>query len=148
MKCMLWKKRRFKRVLWAHISLHCVIMWSSKCFPHLTRLTRRVSLVEHELLILPGHLRSPPVFSGVRVTRSLVLYVCFVDRCLSYSTNDNKGQMHISYNNYASQLMVKNMIAYEIFVCVWQTYFCPYNNGLYPTYVTFSASIQLTTSIQ
>jgi hypothetical protein len=27
---------------------------------------------------------SPPVFSGVRVTRSLVLYVCFVDRCLSF----------------------------------------------------------------
>ena len=25
-----------------------------------------------------------PVFSGVRVTRSLVLYVCFVDRCLSF----------------------------------------------------------------
>jgi hypothetical protein len=23
-------------------------------------------------------------FSGVRVTRSLVLYVCFVDRCLSF----------------------------------------------------------------
>ena len=27
---------------------------------------------------------SPPVFSGVGVTRSLVLYVCFVDRCLSF----------------------------------------------------------------
>jgi hypothetical protein len=27
---------------------------------------------------------SPPVFSGVRVTRSLVLNVCFVDRCLSF----------------------------------------------------------------
>ena len=26
----------------------------------------------------------PPVFSGVRVTRSLVLCVCFVDRCLSF----------------------------------------------------------------
>jgi hypothetical protein len=25
-----------------------------------------------------------PSFSGVRVTRSLVLYVCFVDRCLSF----------------------------------------------------------------
>jgi hypothetical protein len=25
-----------------------------------------------------------PGFSGVRVTRSLVLYVCFVDRCLSF----------------------------------------------------------------
>ena len=27
---------------------------------------------------------SPSVFSGVRVTRSLVVYVCFVDRCLSF----------------------------------------------------------------
>jgi hypothetical protein len=27
-----------------------------------------------------------PIFSGVRVTRSLVLYVCFVDRCLSFCT--------------------------------------------------------------
>jgi hypothetical protein len=32
------------------------------------------------------HLSSPPVFSGVRVTRSLVLYVCVVDRCLSFYT--------------------------------------------------------------
>ena len=39
-----------------------------------------------ELLTLPEHLSSPPVFSGVRVTRSLVLYVCFVDRCLSFCT--------------------------------------------------------------
>jgi hypothetical protein len=28
--------------------------------------------------------RVNPVFSGVRVYRSLVLYVCFVDRCLSF----------------------------------------------------------------
>ena len=27
---------------------------------------------------------SPPVFSGVRVTRSLFVCVCFVDRCLSF----------------------------------------------------------------
>ena len=49
-------------------------------------LIRRVSLVEQELLTLPEHLSSPPVFSGVRVTRSLVLYVCFVDRYLSFCT--------------------------------------------------------------
>ena len=36
-----------------------------------------VRLVEQELLTLPVHLRSPPVFSGVRVTRSLVLCVMF-----------------------------------------------------------------------
>jgi hypothetical protein len=42
--------------------------------------------VEQELLTLPEHLSSPLVFSGVRVTRSLVLCVCFVDRCLSFCT--------------------------------------------------------------
>jgi hypothetical protein len=64
---------------------------TSRYFPHsrliigfVTRLTRRVPLVEHELLTLPEHLRSPPVFSGVRVARSLALYVCFVDRCFSF----------------------------------------------------------------
>ena len=46
-----------------------------------TRLKRRVPLVEQELLTLPEHMSSPPVFSGVRVTRSLVLYVCFVVVC-------------------------------------------------------------------
>ena len=30
------------------------------------------------------HPSSPPLCSGVRVTRSLVLYVCFVDRCLFF----------------------------------------------------------------
>jgi len=33
-----------------------------------------------ETAILPEHLSSPPVFSGVHVTRSLVL--CFVDHCV------------------------------------------------------------------
>ena len=45
-----------------------------------------MSLVEQELLTLPQHLSSPPVFGGVRVTRSLVLYVCFVDHCVSFCT--------------------------------------------------------------
>ena len=45
-----------------------------------------MSLVEQELLTLSDHLRSPPVLSGVRVIRSLVLFVCFVDRCLSFFT--------------------------------------------------------------
>ena len=64
-----------------------------RSFPHswlitvvVTRLTRRVPLVEQELLSLTEPLNSPPVFSGVRVTRSVVLYVCFVDRCLHFCT--------------------------------------------------------------
>jgi hypothetical protein len=65
----------------------CFTSWS---FPRswlitgfVTRLTWRVSLVEQELLTLPKHPSLPPVISGVRVTRSLVLYVCFDDRCFS-----------------------------------------------------------------
>ena len=41
----------------------------------ITRLIRRVPLVEQELHTLPGHMSSPLVFSGVRVTRSLILSV-------------------------------------------------------------------------
>jgi hypothetical protein len=33
--------------------------------------------MERELLVLPEHLSSPPVFSGVRVARSLIFYVMF-----------------------------------------------------------------------
>ena len=35
---------------------------------------------------LPDHPSSSPVFSEVRVTRFLVMYVCFVERCLSFCT--------------------------------------------------------------
>jgi hypothetical protein len=35
-------------------------------------------------LTFPEHLSSPKVLSGVHVTLSLVLCVCFVDRCLSF----------------------------------------------------------------
>ena len=70
-----------------------LVVNTSQSFPHswpitgfVTKLTRLVPLVEQELLTLPEHLSSPPVFSGVRVTRSLVLYLCFIDRCLSFCT--------------------------------------------------------------
>ena len=45
-----------------------------------TRVARRVPLVEQELLTLQEHPSSPPIFSVVCVTRSLILCVCFVDR--------------------------------------------------------------------
>ena len=48
-----------------------------------TKLARRVPLVEQTLLTLPMHMSSPPVFSEVRVTRTFVWCVSFVDRYLS-----------------------------------------------------------------
>ena len=66
-----------------------LVVNTSRSFPHarlitgfVTKLTRRVSLVEQEQLFLPEHLSSLPVFSVVRVTRSFIFCVCFVDRCL------------------------------------------------------------------
>jgi hypothetical protein len=70
-----------------------LVVNTSRSFPlswlitmFVTRLTRRVPLVEQKLPTLSEHQCSPPVCSGVRGTRSLVLYVCFVDRCLSFRT--------------------------------------------------------------
>ena len=57
------------------------ILHSNLLFQYLqpgVRITRRVPLVEQE------HLSSPPIFCGVRVARSLVLCVWFVDRCMSF----------------------------------------------------------------
>ena len=45
------------------------------------RLTQRVPLVEEKQLTFPEHPSPVPVFSGVCVTQSLVLCVCFVDHC-------------------------------------------------------------------
>ena len=57
-----------------------LVVSTSRSFLHswlitgfVTGVTRRVQ----ELLILPGHMSSPPVFSGVRVARSLVFCVVF-----------------------------------------------------------------------
>jgi hypothetical protein len=59
-------------------------MWKILITRFITRLTQRVPLVEHELLTIPEHLSTSSVFSMIRVTRSLVLYVCFIDRCLTF----------------------------------------------------------------
>jgi hypothetical protein len=64
-------------------------MCNGSPFPYRTSFSHgriRVPLVEQELPTIPEHLSSPKVFSGVRVTRSLVLSLCFVDRCLSFCT--------------------------------------------------------------
>ena len=89
------------KVLMKHTWIFCtlVIMWRSFGFLavkffFLNYLTLSVpnegtechSRIVSTLLTLPEHLSSPLGFSGVRVTRSLVLCVCFVDRCLFFYT--------------------------------------------------------------
>jgi hypothetical protein len=64
-------------------------------------------LVEQELPNLPEHMISSPVFSGVRVTRSLVLCVCFVDRCLSF------------YTFYFGHCVVSSSSIYRFWLPLW-----------------------------
>ena len=99
--------------------------WS---FPHswlisgfVTRLTRQVSLVQQELLTLPDHRGSPPVFSGVRVTRSFVLCVCFVDSCLSFCP-------YSFCHSVALRILINSLISsyslYFLLVLIY-AYLCP-----------------------
>jgi hypothetical protein len=79
-----------------------LVVSTSRCLPRpwfitgfVPRLTRRVPLVDQELPTLPEHLRSPPVFSGVRVSRSLVLGVCFIYHCLPFCTFSLAGVLSV-----------------------------------------------------
>ena len=68
------------------------------------------------------HLSSPSIFSGVRVTRSLVLCVCFVDLCLSFCP--------ISFHIVFSVLLrfTKSDHPFGIF----NLFLCKYHLGLLP----------------
>jgi ribosomal protein S26 len=92
-----WHRVQYICLSLTHLNVHIdkgsihvkVCRNTSRTFPHswlVARITRRVPLVEQKLLTLPEDMSSPPVFSVVRVTRSLVLCVCFADRCLSFCT--------------------------------------------------------------
>jgi hypothetical protein len=60
----------------------------------------RLPLVRQELITLPGHMSWPLVFSGVRVTRSLVLCECFINRCLSICTFSFVLSVLLRYTDY------------------------------------------------
>ena len=100
MLCGKWRNSRYQflqfGLIWWGYSTHNLLHLRRACWPLLhinghswlitvfpTRLIQWVSLMEQELSNLPLHPSSPPVFIGVRVTQSLPLCVCFVDRFFS-----------------------------------------------------------------
>jgi hypothetical protein len=107
-----------------HVPLVINISWS---FPHwwiitgfVTRSTQWLPLVEQEWLTLLDHLSSPPVFSGVCVTLSLALCVCFVDRwlffwsfcCLWFTDSDySLGIFKLFYVSYSFICPQNNLIS-------------------------------------
>ena len=76
-----WSNRKYSYTMRCKKFLY----WPNNYSDMLTRLTQQVPLVEQELLTLMEHLISSQVFSGVRVTQSLIVCIYFVDRCLSFS---------------------------------------------------------------
>ena len=65
-------------------SEYCLLLPKYNAMNDTFPLSGRMPLLEQEMLTLLVHISAPLVFSGVRVTRSLVLCVCFVDCCLSF----------------------------------------------------------------
>ena len=62
----------------------CFCCLPKEPFCYFAHIDSMSELVEQELLTIPRHMSSPRGISGYHVTRSLVLCVCFVDRCLSF----------------------------------------------------------------
>ena len=75
-------KIKYKEI---HLNFHRLLFLGTVNFKHkyikpvisVTGVTRRMPLEEQELLTLPKHMSSPPGFSGVHDTKSLVLCVVF-----------------------------------------------------------------------
>jgi hypothetical protein len=69
------------------------------------RLAGQVPLVDQELVTLPKHMCSPPVFN---ITRSLVLCVCFVDGCpfwsVKYTMSIRGNKAKVTYKVAGTQL--------------------------------------------
>ena len=68
-----------------------LVLSTSHSFPHsclitwfAIRVTRRLSLLEEELLTLPEHLISTPALVGFILFELLLSVYCFVNRCLSF----------------------------------------------------------------
>jgi hypothetical protein len=73
----------FKFVIVYFTTVSCQHLWVITGV--VAKITRRVPLVEQELFIHPKHLSSPPVISGVRVTRSLIMFCRSLFVLLSFS---------------------------------------------------------------
>ena len=86
-------------------------------------------LVEQELPTLPEHMSSPLVLIGVRVTRALVLCVCFVDRWLSFNTFSFDHCVVCSSSLYKFWLplwcLYARLIVLFVYFCIeWCPTFC------------------------
>jgi hypothetical protein len=80
-------------------------------------------LVEQELPTLPEHMDSPMVLV-VRVTRSLVLCVCFVDRFLSFCTF-SFGHCVVYFLRYADSnypFCIFKFFLHYILLDIWYTF--------------------------
>ena len=85
------QKKKSQKFTFPKITLSAVFKCSSWSFPHFMTYHRVCNQINTTGAISRAGTAYPsvapefiPVFSGIRVTRSLVLCVCYVDRCLSF----------------------------------------------------------------
>ena len=122
-----------------------LVVSNSQSSPHswfipgfVTRLTRRMQLMERELLTLSDYLSTPPIFSGVRVTRSLVFCVCFVDHCLAIVLSVLVRYTDLDFPFGIFKLLFhKKLYNYSLIASFW--YFLSTESELYYNYISKSA---------
>ena len=85
---------------WLGTSLCLEIEWSTSM---ILNVSAKITIVEQELLTLPEHLSSPPVFNGVCVTPSLVLCIMF---CRLLAIVLSVLQLEIRYDFHSQWLNV------------------------------------------
>jgi hypothetical protein len=79
---------------------------------YLVKITRRESVVEHELLTVSEHLTSPRFLVGVHVVRSVIFCVVFVDNCLSFCPF-----------SFDLRLLITSLVS-STFLCVLKVFCC------------------------
>ena len=83
-----------------------------------TRVTRGVPLVERELISLPEHPNSPPVFSGVDVTGSFVFCVVFCrSSFVIFSLNVVLSVLRFTDSGY----LIDIFILFFIYIFMWDS---------------------------
>ena len=116
------------------------------CVP---RLTRRVQLVEQELLTFPQHMSSHPVFIRVCVTRSLVLCVCLsfctfsFGHCVVLFRYTNSDHPFVIFKLFLTKNILANDEQYHIYFtfstftyCLSTKLIC-YEGGVIALYLQF-----------
>ena len=128
-----WWSRKYHRKTITKTNVHGyvpLVVNTSRSFPHswlvtgfVTRVIRRLTLVEQELLTLSEHMSSPPIFRGSRVPPSFV--ICVMLSVLRFTNSDYPFNIFKLF--LISQIIFGKMFAFILVAHYIMLIICPYH---------------------